>query len=57
VEEAIVQLLDAIVKVAHTTVDTEGAQKLQTFFDIFWQRNEGSGQTGWFDGLFWLFVF
>jgi len=57
VEEAIVQLLDAIVKVAHTTVDTEGAQKLQTFFDIFWQRNGGYGQTGWFDGLFWLFVF
>jgi len=35
VEEAIVQLLDAIVKVAHTAIDTESAQKLQTFFNIF----------------------
>ena len=32
VKETIVQLLDSIVKVAHTEVDTEAAQKLQTFF-------------------------
>jgi hypothetical protein len=37
VEEAIVQLFNAIVKVPHTAIDTESAQKLQTFFDIFWQ--------------------
>jgi hypothetical protein len=40
VKEVIVQFLDAIVKVAHTAVDTECAQKLQTFFAIFWRRGD-----------------